>query len=146
MAILPSHMWCTPTKQGTSRKSLFWDMGNWSWHRGDKWISCRFWDICFFMDCNVFYHLHVIWDMILKHFQQKILDFLHPVISKTIGIGNFKGRFLKITLREKLLKILYTNGHIWKSRRSIRSLHGLPYAGKASILSPNMRTLWRLCY
>ena len=36
------------------------------------------------------------------------------VISKSIGIGNFRGRFLKIVLLEKLPKVLYTNGHTQK--------------------------------
>ena len=33
-------------------------------------------------------------------------------------LGNFKGRFLKITLPEKPLEVSYTNGHISKSRKS----------------------------
>ena len=30
------YMWCTPTKQGTSHKGLFWDMDNWSCNLGVK--------------------------------------------------------------------------------------------------------------
>ena len=41
-----SQMWCTPTKQGTSRTGLIWDtMGSWSWHGGEKWPICQFWDL-----------------------------------------------------------------------------------------------------
>ena len=53
------------------------------------------------------------------HFPTKNLHFLQPLISKTKGIGNFKGRFLKITLPEKPLTVLYTNGHFSKSRMSM---------------------------
>ena len=51
-----------------------------------------------------------------KHFSTKILHFLPPVKSKNIGIWNVKGWFLKITLPEKPLMVLYTNCHISKSR------------------------------
>ena len=34
-----------------------------------------------------------------------------------LAIRNFSGKFLKITLPEKLLPVLYTNGHISKSRK-----------------------------
>ena len=37
-----------------------------------------------------------------------------PIKSKTIGINNLKGQFLKITLSEKSLKVSYINGHISK--------------------------------
>ena len=97
-----TYMWCTPTKQGTSCTGLF-KMGNWSWHRGEKWlISCQFWDfvslcilICFLSPpCN-FWH----------KFPTKNSTFSAAChISKTIGIGNIKGRFLNITLPEKPLK------------------------------------------
>ena len=60
----------------------------------------------------VFYNLHVISDWFLNTFPQKILHFLQPVISKTIGMGNLKGRFLKMIIPEKPLKVLNTNGHI----------------------------------
>ena len=32
---------------------------------------------------------------------------------------NFQGQFLNIVLPEKLLTVLYTNGHIWESRKSM---------------------------
>ena len=44
------------------------------------------------------------------------MHFPQPVISKTIGIGNFEGWFLRITLSQKLLTVLHTNCHISKSR------------------------------
>ena len=63
--------------------------------------------------------LHYFW-LNFKYFpSQKILHFLQSVKSKIIGIGNFKGQFLKIALPEKLLTVLYTNGHISKSVKSM---------------------------
>ena len=62
------------------------------------------------------YNFNVISDLFLNIFPQNILHFLQPVRSKTIGIGNFEGRFFKITLPEKPLKVLYTNGRISISR------------------------------
>ena len=77
------------------------------------------------VDFEIFFFLHTLicflsppcdfWP-IFKYFPTKILHFLQPGISKTIGIGNFRGRYLKISLPEKPLTILYTNGHISKSR------------------------------
>ena len=61
-------------------------------------------------------YLHVISDWFLNTCH-KILHFLQPVKSKTIGIGNFKDIFLKITLPEKLLMVLFTNGHISKKKK-----------------------------
>ena len=40
--------------------------------------------------------------------KNKKMHILQPVRYKTIGIGNFKGQFLKITLSEKLFMVLYT--------------------------------------
>ena len=66
---------------------------------------------------HVFYHLHIISDWFSNFLPLKFLHFLQLVMSKTIGIGNFKGRFLKImTPPEKLLTVLVTSGHISKSR------------------------------
>ena len=66
----------------------------------------------------VFYYLHEISDWFSNIFPQIILHFLQPVLSKSIiEIGNSKGQLLKITLLEKPLTVLYTNGHISKSRR-----------------------------
>ena len=45
-----------------------------------------------------------------------------PIKSKTIGINNLKGQFLKITLSEKSLKVSYINGHISKLKLSVCSL------------------------
>ena len=50
-----------------------------------------------------------------KKKKKKNLRFLQPVMSKTIGIGNLRSRFLKITPQEKTLTVLYTNCHISKS-------------------------------
>ena len=66
----------------------------------------------FYILYYVFCHLHVISDRFSNILPQKIMHFLQPVISKSIGIQNFKGWFLKITLSEKSLMVLYTNGHI----------------------------------
>ena len=102
---------------------------------GWKMTHLSFWDFCFVLFLflflflfiyififvvpqYVFYHLHVISDF-SNIFLQKILHLLpnpKPVKSKTLGIGNFKGWFLKITLLEKPLKVLDANGHISKSR------------------------------
>ena len=68
---------------------------------------------------GVFFLLHIISNWFSNIFLQKILHFLQPVKSKTIGIGNSKGQFIRITLPEKLLKVLCTNDHISKSRRSM---------------------------
>ena len=54
--------------------------------------------------------------MISKHFPMKNLHFLQPFKSKTLGIGNFNSQFLKITLPEKPLTVLYTDGRISKGR------------------------------
>ena len=45
------------------------------------------------------------------------MHFLQPDISKPIGIRNFKGRFLKITLPEKPFMVLYTNDHYLKKKK-----------------------------
>ena len=125
-------MWCTPTKQETSPTGLFWDryMDNWNWqkmtHLSILWFFfvclfvCLF--VCFFSFCfvhtsNMFSATSIlIYDWFLNIFPQKFMHFLQPVKSKTTGIVNFNGRFPKITLPEKSLKVLYTNGHISKSR------------------------------
>ena len=46
-----ANLWCTPTKQGTSQTDLFSYMDNWSWHKGEKWLICQFWDSCFLHTC-----------------------------------------------------------------------------------------------
>ena len=58
----------------------------------------------------------------LKHFPTKMLHFLQAFIPKNIGIGNFKGQFLIITLPEKSCTILHTNGHISNSRRNMNCI------------------------
>ena len=63
----------------------------------------------------------LIFDWFSKIFLQKFLNFLQPVISKTIEIGNFKGPISQITLPEKPLMVLYTNGHISNSRMGMTS-------------------------
>ena len=105
--------------QGTCRTGLlvFWDIGNWSWHRGEikNDSSVNFKISGFFLGTvpYVFYHLHVISDWFSNIFPQKNYAFLQPLISKTIGIGSFKGWFLEIALPDKPL--LCINGHISKS-------------------------------
>ena len=47
-------------------------------------------------------------------FPQKILHFLQSVISVTIGVHVVNFKFLKITLPEKPLMVLYTNGYLKK--------------------------------
>ena len=45
----PNQMWCTPIKQGTSCTYLFWDMGDWSWHRvKNDSLICWSWNFRFF--------------------------------------------------------------------------------------------------
>ena len=112
-------MWYTPTKQGSSHTGLFWYMGNWSWHRvkNNSCVDLILRILGFFYVS--FYHLHATFDWFSNIFPQKILHFLQPVISKPIGIENFKGQFLKITLLEKPLTVWYTNGHISKRRSSM---------------------------
>ena len=110
-------MWHTPTKQGISRTGLFWDMDNWSWHGVKNNSSVDFEIFCFCIP--VFYHLHIIYDWFSNIFpHKKNLHFLQPIISKTIEIGNFEGRFLKIILLLKPLTV-YTNHHISKIGRSM---------------------------
>ena len=52
-------------------------------------------------------------ELIFKHFPTKILHFLQPVKSKTIGID------LKDQFSEKPISVLYTNVHISKCRKSM---------------------------
>ena len=54
-----------------------------------------------------------------QRFSHKNSIFSAACHIQTIEIGNFKGQFLKITLLEKPLTVLYTNGHISNSRRSV---------------------------
>ena len=119
IAVQPSkcllHMWCIPTKQETGRIGLFWDMGNWSWHRVKNNSSVNFEIFVLF-----FYHLHVISDWFWTFSHKKILLFLQHVKSKMIGIGNLISWLLKITLSEKALILLYTKQMIIsKSRRGV---------------------------
>ena len=60
----------------------------------------------------VFCQLHAISDRFSNIFPPKILPFLQLVKSKTIRIGNLKGRFLAITLPEEAFKVLHTNSHV----------------------------------
>ena len=60
----------------------------------------------------VWYHPHVIFDSFSNIIPQKIMHFLQPVISKTIGIGNFKGRFLKSGLQRN---------HLWPYKQMVIS-------------------------
>ena len=64
-------LWCSSTKQGISRTGLFWDMDNWSWHRGEKLSICWFWDFCFFTYLDVFLSPPCNFWMIFKHFPRK---------------------------------------------------------------------------
>ena len=100
------YLWCTPTKQGTSRTCLFWDMDNCSWQRGEKWII---WQFFYFFNFR----------LIFKHFPTKHSTFSAACQTQNCRIGNFKGPFLKITLPEKPLKVFYTNEHISKSGRNM---------------------------
>ena len=80
-------MWCTPTKQGTSHTDLFWGIDNWSWH-GLKNNSSFV--VFFFTHHNVFSITSMKFMTDFRTFKhKKILHFLQPVISKTIGMGNF---------------------------------------------------------
>ena len=119
-----SNMRCTPTKQGTIYKGLFGDICNWSWQRGEKWL------ICGFLRFSYNYHLHVVSDLFSNIFPQKTNKQTNkqnkktkqnkkkkrkkPAFSaawqiKTVGIWNFEGRFLKITLPEiTAWKVLFT--------------------------------------
>ena len=99
------------TKQRTSRTDLFWGIDNWSCHNGEKLLIFWLWDFFFFayLDMN-FYHLHEISDWLLNIFPQK-----NYVFFAACQIQNYRNGKL-ITLPEKPSKVLYTNGHISKSR------------------------------
>ena len=88
--------------------TFFWDVGNRSWHTGENWLICWFWDFL-----RTFLYLLTSKKIPTK----KILHFLQPAKSETIGKGNLKGRFLKIKLPGKQLQV--TNGHISKSKKSM---------------------------
>ena len=69
----------------------------------------------------VFYHLHVISDWYSNIFPQQNSAFSAACHIQNYGIGDFifKDQFLKITLPEKWLVVLYTNGQISKSEMSM---------------------------
>ena len=80
------------------------------------------------------YHLQVIFVEFEAFSHKKNLYFLQPVKSITLDIGNFEGQFRKFTfLKYHLVTVLYTNGHISKSRSinlivvSNQSLKCAPY-------------------
>ena len=82
------HLWYTPTKQGTSRTGLFWEL---AFEVGigvknDSFVDFEIFRV-FYVPWYVFYHLHVI-SAFQTFFHKKILHFLQPVKSKAIGIGN----------------------------------------------------------
>ena len=92
-------MWCTPTKQGTSCTGLYFEIWTNEVGIGLKNSSDNF-DI-FFTYPSILSIFHVISDSFSNIFPQKILHFLQPD---------------KIKLPEKLLTVLFTTGHISKSR------------------------------
>ena len=117
-----SHIWRSPVKQETRRTGLFWDMGNWIWHRGEKWLIYRFWDcfvfvrtfICLLpLSCNFW--------LIFKHFPTKILYFLQLVKYKTTGIADFSKSHFR---RNRLLS--YTQMVISEKAESV-FLTMIPY-------------------
>ena len=129
-------MWCAPNKWETSCTSLFWDMGNLSYHRSEKMTHLSILRVFFLGTLKRFLLPPRSFWLIFKHFptKKKNLHFLQPVISKTKGMENFKGWFLKITLPEKLLMVLYTNGHISKSSRKYELNFGIKLKLKACSL------------
>ena len=92
--------------------------------------------------------------LIFKHFPTK-----HSALSAachtqnySLGIQNFRGWFLKTTLPEKPLTVLYTNGHIPKSRRSMNlmlvsnlSWKCAPYSDTRNSVSPKCHLFPILC-
>ena len=106
-----------PTKQRTRCIGLFRDF---------------FIDFFFYIPWCVFYHLHVISDwLIFEHFPTKNSAFLAACQIQNYRNRKLKrDRFLKITLPEKLLTDLYTNGRISKSRRSMNLILVSAWNGK----------------
>ena len=74
-----------------------------------KNTSVDFETFVFLHTLYVFYQLN--FRLIFKHFSIKKFAFSAAWHIQTIGIGNFKGQFLKITLSEKLLK--WSKTRIW---------------------------------
>ena len=111
------HLWCTSTKQGSSCTSLFWDMGNRSWHRMKNNSSIDF-EIFFFLLCTLICLLSPPCNFLLifKHFPIKNCALSAACQIKNYRIGNFKGWFLKITFPEKLLTVSYINVHVSRRR------------------------------
>ena len=113
------------TKQGTGRTDLFWDMDYGQLNMALVWkitnlSILRFFSL-FYIPWYASHHLYIISDWFSNIFLQKIPHFFAACNIQTIGKGNFKGWFLRITLpgAEKLLTVLYTNCHISKFRRSM---------------------------
>ena len=94
-----------------------------------KCLICWFWDFFLNIPLYVLFHLHVSFDWFF---------FFKPIFRKNSAfaaafqIQNYRVKklpnadFSKITLPEKPLKVLLTNGHISKCRRSM-NLSLVPY-------------------
>ena len=64
-------------------------------------------------DCYIIYSR---FNLIFKLMHTKNLHFLQDVISKTIGVGYFKGKFFKIIRNNKLYTVVYKKAQTSKSR------------------------------
>ena len=133
-SIQGNSLWCTPTKQGTSPTCLFWYMDTLSWHKVKNNSS---------VDFEIFVSLHTLicflspqgnfW-LIFKHFSTKtILHFLQPLITKTIGKGNFKRL---ISHNHTSRETAYSLIHTWSYLNKYRSMSLIMHQTKAeSVLS-----------
>ena len=99
-------MWCTSTKQRTSRISLFWDMSNWSWYRSKKWLI--FYDITSMLLST---------DVQIFSYQKFCISATYYIQNWRIGI--MKDQFLKITLLETTFKVFYTNCQNSKIKKGV---------------------------
>ena len=91
-----------------------------------------------------FYHLHVIFWQIFKHFPTK-----NSTFSAACQIQSYRNNKLwrpisQITLPEKLLKVLYTNSHISKSRMSMNLI--LVQSWKYSLYNDAKNLFYSKCY